>query len=246
MRIICPTCASHYEVEREQIAASGQLVRCAECREVWLVECEAEPAPLPRPTPAPTVAPDRREGEPSGVQGVPPVPPPTPPIDFAAARTRLRRRGAETTATRARNGSVSLLSVAAILAASLAMLLGFRGPIAAEVPIAQPVYAALGLPVATDALALQAVHSAVVAGGDHGVLSLEGTIANLGDGPAQVPNLTVVVRDDGHLPLYSWTAAAPKTVLAKGETVIFRSRLEAPPAAAHDVRVSFADPILVP
>ena len=37
MRIICPTCASHYEVDAGKIGLEGRQVRCAECRDVWLV-----------------------------------------------------------------------------------------------------------------------------------------------------------------------------------------------------------------
>lgn len=238
MRIICPTCASHYEVEADKIGASGQLVRCAECREVWLVRPEAEtvaerPAPVPPPVP-------RTDREPSAFTAAAAAGNGT--IDFAAARTRLRRRADRPAAAEARrpNGT-TLLSVGLIGAVALGLAGGFRAAIVTAVPAAAPAYAALGLPGTPEGLALREVRSVVSAEGDTRTLTLEGSIANLGTRTTPVPNLTVVVRDKAETPLYTWTAAAPRTSLGRGETVAFKSRLTAPPAAGHDVRVSFAE-----
>jgi hypothetical protein len=74
------------------------------------------------------------------------------------------------------------------------------------------------------------------------VLTLEGRIANVGDKPVAVPGITVVVRSEGKAPLYTWTTAPPKPTLASGETMEFKARLDSPPAAGRDVRVSFAAP----
>ena len=56
-----------------------------------------------------------------------------------------------------------------------------------------------------------------------------------------VPALRIAVRDKAHNELYSWTAPAPKTKLDAGETIVFRSRLAAPPEDGQDLMVSFAD-----
>ena len=110
-----------------------------------------------------------------------------------------------------------------------------------HLPAAGALYAAVGLPVNPDGLALRDVRSGLVADGGKTVLMLEGTISNLRGADTPVPALAVVVRDADRTPLYAWTAPAPKATLAKGETVAFRSRLAAPPASGRDVRVTFAD-----
>ena len=230
MRIICPTCASHYEVELEKIAAQGQLVRCARCRDVWLVRSpEAQAAPAPAP-------------EPRIVASAPAVEPvPAAVIDFQAAKVRLRRRERPSPAGQGRATSLNGLAVGAALLSSLACLYGFRTTVVRHMPAARAAYAALGLPVGGESLALRDVRSVLVADGGETVLQLQGKIANLRDKPTSVPGLTVVVRSEGKAPLYTWTAAAPQPTLARGESVDFKTRLVSPPGGARDVRVSFAD-----
>lgn len=239
MRIICPTCASHYEVEADKVGASGQLVRCAECREVWLVRPEAETVAERPAAPAAPGTP-RTDREPSAFAAASQAGNGT--IDFSAARMRLRQRRDSPAAAKARrtNGT-TLLSVGLIGAMALGLAGGLRRAIVTEVPAMGPAYAMLGLTAGAEGLALQQVRSVVSADGDTRTLTLEGSIANLGNRSTPVPNLTVVVRDKAQMPLYTWTAAPPKHLLGRGETVAFKSRLTAPPAAGHDVRVSFAE-----
>jgi predicted Zn finger-like uncharacterized protein len=45
MQIVCPNCATTYEVKPATIGASGRSVRCARCRTVWVAMPEPEPAP---------------------------------------------------------------------------------------------------------------------------------------------------------------------------------------------------------
>lgn len=232
MRIICPTCASHYELEADKIGTTGQLVRCAECREVWLVR-------LPDAAERPPETQPRADREPSAFLAASQAT--SGAIDFSAARARLRRRPESPAAAEARRkGGTTLLSLGVLGAFALG-LAGFRGAIVTGLPAVGPAYAALGLPAAPEGLALREVHSVMSAQGDTRTLTLEGTIANLGSRAAPVPNLTVVVRDKAEMPLYSWTAAPPKNLLGRGETVVFRSRLTSPPLAGQNVRVSFAE-----
>lgn len=247
MRIICPTCASHYELDADKIGASGQLVRCAECREVWLARLpETAERPATAPEDAPRAEP-RADREPSAFEAASRAT--NGAIDFSAARLRLRRRAESPAAAEARRkGGTTLLSLGVIGALALGLAGSFRTAIVARVPAAAPAYAALGLPAGPDGLALREVHSVMSAEGDTRTLTLEGSIANLGPRATPVPDLTVVVRDKAETPLYSWTATPPKALLGRGETVAFRSRLTAPPATSHDVRVSFAEarPAAVP
>jgi predicted Zn finger-like uncharacterized protein len=234
MRIICPTCASHYEVEADQIGALGQLVRCAQCREVWLVR-------------APQIDAAARHGVVVPVDSVADravarvVEPPREPIDFERARLRLRPRRDPVETGQSMGRTLAGLAAGLLSVAALMATLGFRSAIVDHLPAAAPVFAAVGLPTNPHGLALRDVRSALVTEGDKTVLTLEGHIANLRDGSTNVPALTVVVRDAAQTPLYTWTAPTPKTRLSKGETIEFHSRLAAPPQAGQDVRVSFAD-----
>ena len=36
MRIICPNCASHYEIPKNSVPKSGRNVQCTNCTEIWL------------------------------------------------------------------------------------------------------------------------------------------------------------------------------------------------------------------
>lgn len=223
MRIICPCCSSHYEVDAGEIGADGHLVRCTACREVWLAR---------RPDPAPpqlaTVAGGRRAADDAA-----------PPVDFARAKARLRPPPALDGS--AGRGALGALVLAGAVLCAAAAALGGRAAIARHVPGAGAVYAAMGLPVNTLGLALRDVRGSLVAEDGRTVLMLQGSISNLRGGPTPVPRLTVQVRDGSRAPLYTWTEPAPKARLAGGETVAFRSRLAAPPATGQDVRVTFAD-----
>lgn len=251
MRIICPTCSSHYEVESDKIDPKGQLVRCAQCREVWLVRAPDEAAAAPpepvEPALAPPAAPPPEETSQLAPRPVPPAPaaPATArvvPIDFQRASLRLRRRRDTAEPAPARAGSLGAITLGAVVLTSLMTVYGFQGTITRHLPAASAAYAAVGLPVNTEGLALRDVHSALVAEGSETVLTLEGKIANLRNGATTVPALSVVVRGDTDVPLYTWTATAPKSKLEAGETMVFRSRLAEPPAAGRNVQVSFVDP----
>ncbi len=234
MRIICPTCASHYEVDADAIGANGQLVRCLQCREVWLVkrtEHDALPA-LSAPDRARPIGPSEQ---------APDVGPAREPIDFHRARARLRPRIDAIALGSEARGTLGVLVACVLTLGGVMAALGERTAIVRHVPATSVLYAAIGLPVNTQGLALRGVRSALVAEGDKTVLTLQGEITNLRDEATSVPGLTMVVRGAGQAPLYTWTASSPKSKLAKGETVEFRSRLAAPPPQGQDVRVSFAD-----
>ena len=232
MRIICPTCSSHYDVDTDRIAAAGQLVRCAHCRGVWRVTAaDAVPAaPQTASTPAARSPGIARAAEPL-----------RDPIDFMAARARLRPTGTRPSHGTGVRTTLGLAAAAIVCLASGAATLKFHAAIASHVPASAPVFAALGLRADPTGLALRDVHSALVADGTKTVLTLQGEITNLREGPTAVPDLTVMVRGADQSPLYTWTASPPKAKLARGETIVFRSRLAAPPASGQDVRVSFAE-----
>ena len=243
MRIICSTCASHYEVEAEKIPAAGQLVRCTHCRDVWLVRS-------PEPAVAQTGALALAIGKSPAAEArrvAPQAPGPSAsthsvpaPIDFRAAKIRLRPRRDRLDTGHSVRGTIGTLALALFCLSVAAVTLATRSTLARHVPGVASLFETLGLPVAPRGLTLRDVKSALVAEGGKTVLTLQGEITNPRAESMAVPALTLVVRDRGQMPLYTWTAASPKARLAGGETVAFRSRLAAPPADGADVRVSFA------
>ena len=70
MRLVCPNCAVHYEVDDTAIPKSGRDVQCSACNHAWFQNPDgstrpvvqataARPAPHPDPTPAETTKPVR-------------------------------------------------------------------------------------------------------------------------------------------------------------------------------------------
>ena len=57
---------------------------------------------------------------------------------------------------------------------------------------------------------------------------------------AYVPELAVALDDSSGIELYSWRAHAPKSQIAAGEHLAFRTRLELPPPEASQALVKFA------
>jgi hypothetical protein len=123
--------------------------------------------------------------------------------------------------------------------------LGLRASIVRAAPALAAVYEAVGLPVNLAGLALRGVRARIVRDGDRRVLVTEGEIVNIRRTENRVPTLTLSVRGANGLQRYAWSAPAPKTQLAPGETVTFRARLAAPPEEGEEVVVRFGRPARV-
>lgn len=77
MLIVCPTCATAYQIQLAALGAAGRSVRCSNCKNMWYATPES--AVAEQVAAAPAIIPPRRP--------VAPPPPPGPPEvdDFAAA-----------------------------------------------------------------------------------------------------------------------------------------------------------------
>lgn len=231
MLIRCPTCASRYDLAPE-LVPEGRILRCAHCRDAW-----THSTPDLRGA---GCAPEARAVEVrAGAEG---------PVILAETRFHRPAPAATRPPVRARRRSVRTRTAG--LAASLAtvaLLGGAVGAVAAKstvvsvFPPSAAVFAVLGVPVNLRGLRLEEVRSAVSAGDGPPTLTLDGRIANVRPGPTSVPSLRIAVRDRDGRELFHWTAPAPKAELAAGETVLFHSRLAAPPADGTDLAISFAD-----
>lgn len=223
MLIRCPTCASGYELAPE-LLTEGRILRCAHCRDAW----------VHGPATAASTAPD-------GPEIVTEARFTRRPGPTAKRESRPVRSLSAMLSWRPSAGLAAGVVAAAILGGGMAAL-GGKARVVAAFPPSEAVFAALGLPVNLSGLSLGEIRSTVVTGDGPPTLTLEGHITNLRSDPTSVPALRIAVRDKSRRELYYWTAPAPKAQLAVGETVLFRSRLTAPPRDGQDLAVSFAEP----
>ena len=135
--------------------------------------------------------------------------------------------------------SPALATIVAIMLGSMS-LVGLKEQIVRMVPASASLYAAAGLPVNLRGLEFRAVTSRLASENSQRLLKVQGEIANLRQGPNQIPPIEVVVQSEDGRALYRWTAVAPKLKLGAHETLAFETRLVAPPEAGRDVKVRFA------
>lgn len=266
MLIVCPACASRYEIAEAKIGAGGRKVRCASCQNTWQIEA-----------PQPSEAPDAELQEAGLPEAEPPDFPAAPSADETAAELaeELRRAAeidgnvpalAEGTAAvpaprRKRAGLKDIgkgfgkgignglglkasprLPGAALLLLGLAVL-GFafwqRDLVVRRLPQFAALYEKLGLPVNIRGLAFSAVESELVQDQQGRFLVVEGDVTNVTKSLTKMPPIVVTVKDaDGKI-LYSWTAEPPRPTLEPSELVHFRARLASPPENGRSVQVRF-------
>ena len=133
-----------------------------------------------------------------------------------------------------------------VLAAVFACLAALTGAVAARetivgaLPRLAGLYGATGLPVNLRGLRFDAVTSVTSDEPAGRVLAVSGTLTNIRAVRTPVPAMIVALKGPDGRDVYSWNASAPKAELAPGETVIFRTRLAAPPDNALRTVIRFA------
>lgn len=130
---------------------------------------------------------------------------------------------------------VTLIGLVAVFAG----LIAGRAKVVRALPQTAPLFAAIGLPVNLRGLAFEDVKTTSETSDDVKVLVVEGTIANVSGGAAEVPRLRFAVRNAAGVEVYNWTAQPSRSILGPGEKLEFRSRLASPPADSHEVTVRF-------
>lgn len=268
MLIVCPTCATNYQISPAALGA-GRNVRCAACKNTWFATAEPEFEVAIASLAAEATAPDNPSQTPA--QDVLPPEPPAPDNPFAVAdapplvphdtpdtestpkfepgvpekpetvaATRARQRHAE------RKGRRSLLrrlfSLPVLIVAMLAILLGalnWRAAVVRHFPQTASLYAAVGLPVNLRGLFFQDVKSRSEFENGVTVLVIEGTIVNLTTRTLDVPRLRLGLRNAAGHEVYAWTAQPTKSTIGSGNGLPFRARLASPPLDGRDVIVRF-------
>ena len=240
MLIRCPTCASGYELDAD-LLTEGRILRCAHCRDAW--------AHSARLTDVWAAKPQDRFRTPAGRDLVieahsgRDVEEPTPVTRRSLAAILAQSIAGSRIVSTFRQHATAVASATLLLAAvggGMAAVAAKEHVVAAFPPSAA-VFATLGLPVNLRGLALGEIRSTVETGAGASTLTLEGHITNMRPESSTVPPIRIAVRDSSQRELYYWTVPAPKPRLDVGETVLFRSRLSAPPRDGQNLVVSFAE-----
>jgi len=249
MLIVCPSCASRYELDGAKLGPDGRKVRCANCQTLWHVDPEPE---LPEvPTPEETQALLNEELEQAAAvdaqvsavaaegqsddapdAAVPPTPRGKRPGRPGRKGTKAKTKPSRAVVVAA---SLSLLGIAA-----LGLLVLQRDRVARAAPQLADVFETLGLPVNVRGLKLGSVESGLIEDAAGRFLVVEGNVTNIARSQTRVPPIEVAVQDASGQTLYSWKTDPPRPELEPAELMRFRARLAAPPATGQTVLVRFA------
>jgi predicted Zn finger-like uncharacterized protein len=256
MLIVCPACASRYEIAEAKIGAGGRKVRCASCQTTWQIEAQDAAAP----------AADALESEPASDEAGSIEFPDAPDASATAAeleaelrraaaaeaghasaqaesavlaaagRMRARVAGAE---TRRRVPAIAAMLAAAMAVSVLGLALWRREGVVRAMPQFAGLYEKIGLPVNIRGLAFSAIESELVQDAQGRFLVVEGDVTNITRAVVKVPPITVMVRSPDGQVLYRWTTEPPRPTLEPAELVHFRARLASPPENGRSIQVRF-------
>jgi predicted Zn finger-like uncharacterized protein len=118
-------------------------------------------------------------------------------------------------------------------------LIGWRAEVVRVAPQTASLYAAIGLGVNLRGLALANVTTETQTTDGVQVLLVQGLIVSAATRTVAVPRLRLAVRNVSGNEIYTWTALPTRSLLSPGETLVFQSRLAAPPPGTHDLLVRF-------
>ena len=249
MLIVCPACASEYEIEGDYLGPQGRSVRCAGCGETWFVTADAPPEEVTADTESmleasPSEAEAEPESEPAPELAVAES---APAIEAPAPRPRKSkpRKRAALPVPRLRRR----LPFSPALAAGLALLalvpLGLvgRAGVVRAMPRSAGLFSAIGLPVNLRGIDLADVVAtrSPAAGNEPAKLRVEGMLRSVSSNAVSVPALTVELHDGHGETIQSWVVPAPRSSLEPDESARFQASLPAPPAQGVGVLVRFAD-----
>ncbi|HEY5795997.1 MAG TPA: zinc-ribbon domain-containing protein [Bosea sp. (in: a-proteobacteria)] len=251
MLIVCPSCASRYELDGAKLGPDGRKVRCASCQTLWHVAPEPELPEVPSAEETQALLNEELEqaaaieaqvsalaAEQAVEQAV--EPPDEPPVRARRGTGRSAKKK-PTKSAKARLQAVSApvaISLAGL--ALLGILLWQRDRAARVAPQLASAFEMLGFPVNVRGLKLSAVESGLVEDVAGRFLVVEGDVTNIAKGNTRVPPIEVAVKDAAGQTLYSWKTDPPRNELDPAELMRFRARLAAPPAAGQSVLVRFA------
>lgn len=246
MIITCPQCRTRYEVADQAIGDTGRAVQCANCSTSWYADRASALASLPplRPLAPSTSASPEKDEDALDVefQEVAAASEPPDPTRAFKKRTRLlaqRQRDIARALPAAKTRrSVSIVAIAVAISL-LAGLVTARESIVRAVPDLASFYSAVGLGVNVEGLEFTAIRTDRAIEGGRDVLIVRGEIENVSGTTQPLPPIRVsLYRGDG-TSIYEWQAVPGAASLDAGRTLIFETRLTAPPPDVARVRLRF-------
>ena len=202
------------------------MVKCTTCGNRWrafqdrsLAEAERPEGEVVAETPAPLA-------EPVEIEAVPPP--------------KVPKRKPVTPEPKAKSSPVLAIGVGviALLGVAVGGVIVFRQQVADMVPATAPVFAAIGLPVNTLGLVIDAKSQPLLQGGKP-VWSVTGSIRNVNKAPTEAPPMRFSLLDKDGKSLASLLAQPLNAKIPPGATRYFAVSLPDPPAGAHDLRITF-------
>lgn len=261
MLIVCPHCATSYQVQAAALGPQGREVRCARCRNMWrampdedhamadaltqaadaiggaAARPSAQPMADPEPDAMPVVESPPLANEAAGN----PVEWTAPHIDSLAAPAPAKAvRPARAPRLRMPSLRVNLKVALLAMGALAAALIVWRAEVVRALPQTAAFFRLVGLDTNLRNLRFEDVRVSTETVDGKQVLVIQGEIVGTGRNAAvEVPRLRFVVRDAKGTEIYGWNAIIEQAKLGFGERAPFRSRLASPPQDGHDIAVRF-------
>nr|WP_019905914.1 zinc-ribbon domain-containing protein [Methylobacterium sp. 77] len=251
MLIVCPSCASEYDIDTDRVGAEGRSVRCAACRETWFISPDEVSAALAEEMSEIQAAMGSMEGRGEAQadldaweaaladdDGPAAVPEPDPDL---TARPRKPPPGKRKPAAKRWSGPSPAAAFGLALLAGIPLALLARSNVVRAMPQSATLYARIGMPVNLRGLEIRDLAAFQIQGeGAASQLVIEGDVVGVAGRTVPVPPIEVEVRDAQDQTIYRWTAAPPRSSLEDRETARFKASLSAPPVQGRTVKVGFA------
>ncbi|MFY8209282.1 MAG: MJ0042-type zinc finger domain-containing protein [Caulobacter sp.] len=246
MILTCPECASRYFVDDSKVGPDGRVVRCASCGNRWTAFKDEAEEPLDLfEEPAATSArsqDDRDEASEEAVAAEAEEPPVSalpgeelPKVFRARADAERRLRAATAT-------GVIWAGMAAAMAVVVVAALIFRIDVVRIMPGSAGAYAAVGLPVNTVGLVIDAGSIKAQPSMQEGraAVTITGSIRNITEHEVIAPPLRVELLSKEEKRVAGQLAAAADAKIPPGEVRHFSITFLDPPRTAKDLQIAFA------
>ncbi len=211
MIVSCPSCATRYLVDPTALGETGRIVRCARCAHTWM---EIPPDDMPLRVDV-TIAPSE--------------PRPIPPGSNLPALSRPPRK----------SGWQGWAALAVVIVVMLGGAFLARDRIIEGWPLAERLYAVVGLAETAPALQVRNLKQWAFVENEKTVYVFSGEIVNLSDQTRAVPNLVAQIFDkDWRVVKKRWVFAPPRPRLGPAEATEFSGRFSDPPKGGANLMVS--------
>lgn len=247
MLIVCPSCASEYDIATDRVGVEGRSVRCAACRETWFISPDEVAAALAEEMAEIQAAMGSVEGrgeaqadldaweaalaEEAQSATVEPVSE-DKPVRKARGRTPPKKRWSAPSPAAA-------FGLALLAGIPLALLA--RSTVVRAMPQSASLYARIGMPVNLRGIEIRDLAAYQTQGeGAASQLVIEGDVVGVAGTTVPVPPIEIQVRDAQDQTIYRWTVTPPRSSLEDRETARFRASLSSPPAQGRTIKVGFA------